>query len=252
MINVGEILKTIMNEYSLNQTQLSRAISCDYTNVSRWCNNVRTPDIATLEHILDTFGYELKITLKERIGNNKSKDFYKEKTYQQILNMTNEELIDYIFVTQDDFVIANICNIKASTLEYIPFDKQKLLIKDSIENVDRLALYFKIQKEYLGVELEMSDFIDYVKYHLENLSNLKEGMLEKVEYITFDTNVHNDDWDDVYYTLYNLKLLDKDRNVLPVSSDDIDGNSCPLDNELSNELGAYFMNWDGVELKLNY
>lgn len=100
-----------MQEYSLNQSQLSRAISCDYSNVSRWINDIRVPDIPTLEHILDTFGYELEITLKEKKGFNKSKDFYKEKTYAEIEKMTIEELADYIFVTQDEYTVSYMsCN----------------------------------------------------------------------------------------------------------------------------------------------
>lgn len=190
-----------MQEYSLNQSQLSRAISCDYSNVSRWINDIRVPDIPTLEHILDTFGYELEVTLKEKKGFNKSKDFYKEKTYAEIEKMTIEELADYIFVTQDEYTVSYICRVTERALEYIPLEKQRELIKDNLENSSRLEIYFKMIGEYKFVELEMVVFLKHVKSHLENNTNIDKDILSKVEYLSFDTDMRNQGYDEVYYTV---------------------------------------------------
>lgn len=56
----------------------------------------------------------------------------------------------------------------------------------------------------------------------------------------------------LFLPLYNLKILDKDRNDLGVPSHDINGDWIPLDDCLDSDLGRYFWEWDGVELKLNY
>lgn len=216
MINVSEILKKIMKEYSLNQTQLSRAIDCDYSNVSRWCNNIRKPDIDTLEHILETFGYELEVTLKEKKDFNKSKDFYKEKTYAEIEKMTIDELVDYIFVTQDEDTIAYMCHVCPKALEYIPLVKQREFIKEVLENKNRLETYFKMIGEYRGIEMEMSIFLNNARHHLENESNIDKNILSKAEYLCFETSIQDAGYHDMYYSLYDFKLLDKDRKFIGI------------------------------------
>lgn len=255
MINVSETLKNIMKEYSLNQTQLSRAINCDYSNVSRWINQVRTPDIETLESILHPFGYKLNIELVKKTGKIKAKDFYLEKNYNQLSNLSEDELTDYIFVTQDEDVLANICEVSKETLEYIPLGKQRELIAKNISNMNSLELYFRITKRYSKVEREMAYFIEHVKYHLENLSNVPKNILNEAEYVLFDVGLHNSIYEDGYFTLYNLKLLDKNRNLLDVSNDDINGDDLPLDDSLDCQIGDYFYNhyeYKNAEIKLNY
>lgn len=255
MINVSETLKNIMKEYSLNQTQLSKAINCDYSNVSRWVNGVRTPDIETLEHILSPFGYELNIELVRKTGKIKSKDFYLEKSYNQLSNMSENELTDYIFVTQDEYVLANICEVTEETLKYIPLGNQRELIAKNISNMNSLELYFRITKRYSKIEREMAYFVEHTKYHIENLSNIPKNILREVEYILFDVEVHNAMYEDKYFTLYNLRLLDKNRNLLDVSNDDINGDDLPLDDSLDYQVGDYFYNhnkYKNAEIKLNY
>ena len=65
--NASEILKQIMEEYSLNQRQLSRIVDCDYTTISKYLSGARKPDVKTFEHIIGKFGYELKGALVEEV-----------------------------------------------------------------------------------------------------------------------------------------------------------------------------------------
>ena len=255
MINVSKILKDIMEEYSLNQTQLSRAVNCDYSNVSRWVNSVRTPDIETIENILSPFGYKLNVELVKKTGKIKAKDFYLEKSYNQLSNMSEEELVDYVFVTQDEGVLANVCGVTEEILKCIPLEKQRELITKNMSGINRLELYFKIIKKYSEIEKEMAYFIEHAKYHLENLSNVPKDILKEAEYLVFNVEVHNAMYDDEYFTLYNLRLLDKNRSLLDVSSDDIYGYDMPLDDSLDNNIGDYYFDeCDGInaEIKLNY
>ena len=92
MINVSETLKNLRKEYSLTQEQFGRAVGCEGSTVSKWESGDRVPDISTLGHIANTFGYDIELTLKEQVGNIKDKDFYKEKTYNDILNMSIEDI----------------------------------------------------------------------------------------------------------------------------------------------------------------
>ena len=253
MINVSETIKKLRKEYSLTQEQFGRAVGCEGSTVSKWESGDRIPDISTLGHIANTFGYDIEFTLKEKVGHKKDKDFYKEKTYNEILNMSIDDLADYIFVTQDEFVTSNICKIHIDTLEYIPLENLKLLIKDNISHLNRLALYFKINKEYLHMELEMAYFIEHVKYHLENLSNIDKNILPSIEYISLTTDYFSEGYREFeYYYFTDIKLLDKDMNVLDISKADIDGNQVPLDDSIDLELGDYLMNDDEFEIKLNY
>ena len=62
-------------------------------------------------------------------------------------------------------------------------------------------------------------------------------------------------YEDQYFTLYNLRLLDKNRNLLDVSNDDINGDDLPLDDSLDYQVGDYFYNhnkYKNAEIKLNY
>lgn len=70
MLNVSETLKSIMSGYGLNQAMFSRATGYEFSSTNRWCNEVRKPDIDTLEHTLSHFGYELNVqkTDKEAQG----------------------------------------------------------------------------------------------------------------------------------------------------------------------------------------
>ena len=252
MINVSETIKNLRKEYSLTQEQFGRAVGCEGSTVSKWESGDRVPDISTLGHIANTFGYDIELTLKEKVGNIKDKDFYKEKTYNDILNMSIDDLVDYIFVTQDEFVTANICKINIGALEYIPLENLKLLIKDNIYDLDRLALYFKLTQNYPFVESQMAYFIEHVKYHLENLSNIDKSILPSIEYISLTTDYYREDYyDSGYYYFTDIKLYDKDMNVLDISKADIDGYQVPLDDSINLELGDYLMDED-EEIKLNY
>lgn len=257
MINVSETLKKIMKEYGLNQTQLSRAVNCDYSTISKYISETRKPDIETLGYILSPFGYELNVELVEKVGKVKSKSFYIEKTYQQLKSMSQDELVDYIFVTQDEEVLAGICGVTKDILEYMPLEKQKELITKKLYYMSALEIYFRISKMYTGIEDYMAEFIEHAKYHLENKSKVPKEILAKAEYLMFDVEVYNATYEDEYFTLYNLRLLDKNRALLDVTSDDIDNyyEETPLDDCLANEIGDYYfdtVNGMNAEIKLNY
>ena len=72
MINVGEVLEKIKSEYSLNQTQLGRAVNCDSSTISKYISGDRVPDVETFKSIIGKFGYGLNLELIEV----KPKSFY--------------------------------------------------------------------------------------------------------------------------------------------------------------------------------
>lgn len=253
MINTNEIIKKLRQDYKLTQEQFGRAVGCEGTSISRYENGSRVPDIETFIRILNTFGYDLELTLKERVGHKKDINFYNEKTYTDILNMDIKDLVDYIFVTQDDFVIANICNISIGTLEYIPLSNIKKLIEDKIKDIDRLAVYFMINQFWLKVETQMAHFINHIKYHLTNLSNLDKELVDKIEYIFLSTDFYSEGHHSClgYHYFTEIKALNKDEKDLNISKKDIDGEQVPLDDSIDFELGEYLYNRDAL-IKLNY
>ena len=51
MLNVGKILNKIMDDYSLNQTQLGRAVNCSSSTISKYISGDRIPDVETIENL---------------------------------------------------------------------------------------------------------------------------------------------------------------------------------------------------------
>lgn len=252
MINVSETIKNLRKEYNLTQEQFSRAINCDSSTISKWEHGTRYPDIERFNDILNKFGYDLKLTLVEKVGLKKDTAFYKEKTYSEINSMEVDDLVDYIFVTQELTTLSTICNIPIRVIEYISFEHLRILIKESIIDIDRLALYFMINNKYSLIEDEMVFFIKHIKFHLKNLTFLGEDVISKIEYVSFKTDYYSEDgYEDGYYHFFDMKFFDIDMNILDISQDDIDGD-IPLDDCLSSKIGKYLFDNDDIVIQLNY
>lgn len=255
MINAGETIKNLRKEYGLSQETLARAIYVDKVTISNYENSKRMPDLNRLEEILNVFGYTLDLKLIEKKEGCKPKDFFLDKTASEIENMSKEDLVDYIFLTQSNNTIANICSTTVDIIELLPLSSVKELISKRIDKADRLTIFFKIKELNFGIEEKISSFIDNVKYHLENESELNSDILEKVTYIEVETYLSTEgcDYGDYYYYFDNIKLFDKNKNLLTDDFNDINGyNGLPLDVELDMDLGEYLMINSPALIKLNY
>ena len=219
-------------------------------------NSKRIPNLEMMEQIANVFGYTLDLNLVEKKEGKKSKDFYLEKSAKDIENMSKEDLVDYIFVTQSNNVIANICKTTLDMIELLPLMNIKELISKRIEGVDRLAIYFKLNEMYCDLEEEMAEFINHTKFHLRELSDLNEEIINKTEYIYLETYYTTDgcDYGEGYYYFDTIHLVDKNQNKLEADFNEINGYGyiVPLDDSLDNRLGEYLMEVSPGLIQLNY
>ena len=254
MINTGEKIKSLRKEFGLTQEQLARAIFVENATISQYENQKRIPSLDTMEQIANVFGYTIDLNLIEKKEAKKDVNFYKEKEASEISNMSKDDLVEYIFVTQSNEIISSICKTTVDIVELLPLVNVKELISKRIESMDRLAIYFKINKIYPGVEEEMADFINNVKYHLENISNLDKEIVDKSEYIYLDTYfcVDGCDYGDGYYYFNRVELVDKNKKLLTDDINDINGDILPLDDSLNSKVGEYLMEMSPGLIQLNY
>lgn len=200
------------------------------------------------------FGYTLDLNLVEKKEGKKSKDFYLEKSAKDIEDMSKEDLVDYIFVTQSSNVIVNISKTTLDVIELLPLMNVKELISKRIEGVDGLAIYFKLNEIYCDLEEEMADFINNTKFHLRELSALNEEIFNKTEYIYLETYYITDgcDYGEGYYYFDTIHLVDKEQNKLEADFNEINSYTLPLDDSLDNRLGEYLMKVSPGLIQLNY
>ena len=248
MIKVNETIKKLRKEYGLSQEQLGRAIFIEGSAISQYESGKRTPSIETLESIANVFGYTLDLNLVEKKEQKKDLNFYQEKSVTEILSMDNIDLTEYIFITQDDKMIACICNMLPDMLKHIPLDSLKNILLETISTTDRLTIYFKLNNMHRRVEQAMTDFIDYINYHLSELSNIENTVRDKIHYLEIDVEKSNEG----YFYFLDVRALDKNKNDLNLSPEVLHGDDLPLDNELCNEIGEYFFSFTNpflVQLK---
>jgi transcriptional regulator with XRE-family HTH domain len=59
MLSLGSRLRTLRTEAGLSQTQLAALLDYDHSAVARWENDGRSPSVATLALLADSYGVTL-------------------------------------------------------------------------------------------------------------------------------------------------------------------------------------------------
>ena len=253
MINVSETIKEWRKSYGLTQEGLARAIFCDRMTVTNYETGKRKPDIDTLEQIANVFGYTLDFSVVKKVDSNIDKNFYKkEKTFKEISDISNEDLTQYILVTQSDYIISNICNIDDVLMRILsPLQLRELLL-ERISCSNRLAIYYKLNKMYLRFADEMADFANHLEWHLSEVIDC--DTLKKVKYFRVMTlRDIEDDW----YKFEEIYLLDENKEDLGIDMGTINPSDnwdvAPLESELSPSLAEFLEDgyYCDIELYLN-
>lgn len=127
--------------------------------------------------------------------------------------MSNEDLTDYIFISQSEDIIAKICNIPniiASSLELAVLNE---LLKTTVMNSRRDVIYFKLNNLHVGLEEDIAILKDEIFKYLELEEEISRDIAEKVYYIDFD--IYGDVYRDEILSDYS-RLLDKNKNDLEI------------------------------------
>lgn len=205
----GEQLKEIRKNFGLRLRDVSRGTFISESAISNIEKNNRQPSMDTLETLLNFYGYEIDLNLVKKKSFNKKINFYKPKSVKEILELDKDDLVEYIFITQDDEVISRLCGIEESVLEKIALLDLREILSDSIKVMDNLSIYYKMNDMYSGVEQNVAKMIEYFSREIdkekENLcfSRFKESVYYIDLGIVYD--YENEEWD----TYGEIKLYDK-------------------------------------------
>lgn len=197
--------------HNLTLEQLGRAIFAETSTIANYEAGRRTPSVDTLEKIANVFGCTVDFTLIQKKGTAKNKDFYKEKSYDEVMNLSVEDLTDYIFITQNEEMISKICDISINVIKSLELSTLKDLLKNTLSNSRRDVVYFMLNNLYSGVELDISLLIEETYEYLKLEENIPREIADKVCYIDFD--LYGDVWRD--------KLLSDNSRLLDINKEDL-------------------------------
>lgn len=255
-MRVNEIVEKIRLESGLAGEQFNRLLMLNndkYTGatLAQHDNQNTKLSVDILEQILDVYGYSLELKTIDNDKHLNSVNMYKSKTGEEVINMSLQEQLDYVFVSLTCDKWAKILKMSMEQINLIPIHVIKLLLKDALEKIDRKALSFIIDGKYTDFEYDLSDFIDGINYHLSNNTNISKDILDKAEYIKFKVNDYSENPFDVFFDIDNYQLLDKSGEKLPVSCEDIkgiDGRVC-IDYNHHVRACMYYTNINMVKIK---
>lgn len=207
----GKDIKKLREEHNLTQLQLARAIFVEESTLSNYEAGRRNLKIDVLESIANVFGYTVDFNLVQKRDTSKNKDFYKEKNYNEIMELSVEDLTDYIFITQNEEIISKICNINIDIIKSLELSTQKDLLKNTLMNSSRDVVYFKLNNLYEGIEADIALLIEEVHEYLKLEDNIPKEIVDKVYYIDFD----------LYGDIWRGELLSDNSRLLNINKDDL-------------------------------
>lgn len=215
----GKDIKKLREEHNLTQLQLARAIFVEESTLANYEAGRRNLKIDTLESIANVFGYTVDFNLVKKENTSKDNTFYLDKSYTEIMNMSKEDLADYIFITQDNNILSKICNINQKIIDSLELQTLKDLVKQCVKNTSNDIIYFILNHMYNKIEGDVAILIDSINdflYDLDHNGDLGEGILDKAYYIDFDLygDIHRGE-----LCSDCIRLLDKDKNDLEVDHD---------------------------------
>ena len=204
-------IRDLREAHNLTQLQMARAIFVEESTLANYEAGRRTPNMDTLEKIANVFGCTVDFTLIQKKGTAKNKDFYKEKSYDEIMNLSVEDLTDYIFITQSDEIISKICDISINIIKSLELSTLKDLLKNTLSNSRRDVVYFMLNNLYSGVELDISLLIEETYEYFKLEENIPRNIVDKVCYIDFD----------LYGDIWRGELLSDNSRLLDVNKEDL-------------------------------
>ena len=76
-MNLGNKIKTLRKEHNLTQENLAEMLGVSYQAISRWENNITSPDISTLPILANIFNVTIDYLLDVNITKNEEKVYGK-------------------------------------------------------------------------------------------------------------------------------------------------------------------------------
>lgn len=231
----GKTIRNLRESHNLTQLQLGRAIFVEESTIANYESERRSVNINVLESIANVFGYTVDFNLVQKKDTSKNTDFYKEKTYDEVMNLSVEDLTDYIFITQDEEMISKICNINIDIIKSLELSTQKDLLKNTLMNSSRDVVYFKLNNLYEGIEADIAILIEETHEYLKLEDNIPKEIADKVCYIDFD----------LYGDIWRGELLSDNSRLLNIDKKDLG-----IDHELifNSEFNPLIYNAQSIDI----
>lgn len=220
-MNIQEKLKELRMYAKLTQEQVGRAIfneGAELTKaaISQYELEKNIP-LDTLEKWLKVFGYELEIvksreTLNNTIVNSK-------KSIEEILLLSNEKRVDYLFVHGDNDLLAVICNIPCVVIGSLSLNGLKDLLTASSSSINDNDLQYILENKKRPFENKFSIITishDTLVEEFEKAVKIQTGVD-----MQFDFELASDENLDLYRRdcTFNLEVVENLVNANRLSKD---------------------------------
>lgn len=231
-------LKKIREENGLKQSELARLLNVDASMISKYESGARGIDIEFLNRIADCLGYELELELvdKEKLVGVHNRQFYWDKTPVQIMKLSLEDRIDYIFVKCDISIVSKICNIDEYVLSKMSLKDLKEMVSDAVKCKSEEVLFHILNRTYEGYPEEyIVPFAKACFDYINTCNGIDENDIDKIYYFKF-----NNEWfeEENRWSLCPKEVLDKDGNFLMYYGCDINSGNGLIEEYLCNYLSS--------------
>lgn len=177
MIN-GENIKNLRKKFGLTQSQLAKAIFVETPAISQYETGKRNMTIDTLEKIANVFGYTVSLNLVKKKDCNRDERFYDKKHISDILKMSKEDRLDYLFLTLNNTELATVCRVPESIIDILDLEQTKHILKESLDFTSDLALYMLLTCSY-APKINSDDLALFVEEWELYLTNIKKQLISE-------------------------------------------------------------------------
>lgn len=246
-MKINEKIKELRLEAGLTQGELGRLIYGDGAEltpaaISQYESGKRNISFETIESICSCLGYELKIELVNREKFNSFKNGRIKKPTEEILKMSFNDRVNYLFTCESDIFLSKFLDIKYHLFEKLSPSIVKECIEERLSGIEcDMELEYALNGESIYMSKELVNFGKLVgEYILDNVNiadNIKKDAF--YIYVEFDYEQTGHLPSDGYYYISDAKLYDINNIELQVNFEDIYmNNDIPLDDSIDNEFAS--------------
>lgn len=217
-------IKKLRMENKFSQTMLAKAMSFDPVTISNYENGKRSVTVDTMERIVNIFGRTLSLELIDKASVSRNVELYKDKTPEEIIELDEKDMIDYIFVKESDETLKCICNLDSKLYELLNYEQIKEILSEHIHRclkADKAILYNLLTHKYPLYDYNTMDFLcsihEVIKESMENMSEDTRYKVEKdLKFLKIELD------NDVLLTIDNIQFLDSELNDIGVKREDVE------------------------------
>lgn len=238
-------IKKLRMENDFSQTMLAKATAFDPTTISNYENGKRNITIDTMEKIANVFGRTLSLEHIDKTSSSKNIELYKDKTAEEIIELDEQDIINYIFVKESDERLMDLCNLDLKVYNRLNYEQIKDILGEHIRRclrADKAILYNFLTKEYPLYDYNVMDFLCSIHEVIkESTGNMSTDIKHKIEKDLKFLKIKLDGTCSL--TIDDIQFLDSECNDIDIKREDIEVGIVKYDfsNEAVNEVVQFHM-----------